>query len=86
MAKFHIILQPEICIGCGACVAICPARLKMGSDGKSHLIGGKVVKQNELKSPGVTFNEILDIDDVGCLRDAADCCPVQVLVIQEKKK
>jgi len=25
------------CIGCGACVSICPQVFEMGSDGKSHV-------------------------------------------------
>ncbi|MCK4326880.1 MAG: ferredoxin [Candidatus Diapherotrites archaeon] len=24
------------CIGCGACVVVCPASFEMGSDGKAH--------------------------------------------------
>ena len=27
------------CIGCGACASLCPGTFKMGSDGKSHVIG-----------------------------------------------
>ncbi|MFC2174988.1 ferredoxin [archaeon] len=26
----------DTCIGCGACVAVCPASFEMGGDGKAH--------------------------------------------------
>lgn len=32
-----IIINKKKCIGCGACVAICPEVFKIGSDGKSHV-------------------------------------------------
>jgi len=33
----HKIVQDAgACIGCGACVSICPDNWKMGSDGKAH--------------------------------------------------
>jgi ferredoxin len=30
-------VDPNKCIGCGACVAICPAVFEMGSNGKSKV-------------------------------------------------
>ncbi|MBS3112900.1 ferredoxin [Candidatus Woesearchaeota archaeon] len=35
MAKYKIIHERDICIGCGACAAICPANWVMADDGKS---------------------------------------------------
>jgi ferredoxin len=35
-----IIVDQEICIGCGACAAICPEGFKMGPSGKSEYIEG----------------------------------------------
>lgn len=35
MAKFKIIHERELCIGCGACAATCPANWVMAPDGKS---------------------------------------------------
>jgi ferredoxin len=30
-------VDKEKCIGCGACVSVCPDGFEMGSDGKSHV-------------------------------------------------
>lgn len=38
MAKFHIEHERNICIGCGACAAMCPANWVMSEDGKSDPI------------------------------------------------
>jgi len=32
-------IDKDACVGCGTCVAICPTSYKMGSDGKSEVIG-----------------------------------------------
>jgi len=38
MAKAKtVVVNQETCIGCGACVAICPDVFEMGSDGKSRV-------------------------------------------------
>ena len=43
MAKFKIIHQKELCIGCGACAAINPADWVMEGD-KSHLVDSQKEK------------------------------------------
>jgi ferredoxin len=70
MAK--IIHEVEKCIGCGACVAVCPDFWKMGADGKSHLKGGK--KKGK--------NEVLEVKDVKCNKDAENTCPVQCIHVK----
>jgi len=67
MAK--IIHEVEKCIGCGACSAVCPDFWKMGNDGKSHLKGGK--KKGK--------NEVLEVKDVKCNKDAENTCPAQCI-------
>ena len=66
--------EKEKCIGCGACVAVCPKFWEMGEDGKSHLIGSKVNKD--------TNNEELEIPDAGCCQQAAEGCPVNIIQIK----
>ena len=33
----------NVCIGCGTCVALCPAVFQLGDDGKSKVVNGKAV-------------------------------------------
>ena len=37
------------CIGCGACVAVCPDAFEMGSDGKSHVKNVKACAKCDCK-------------------------------------
>ena len=73
MAKFKIEHYREDCIGCGACTATCPDFWEMGGDYKSHLKGSK-------KSGNIST---LEIDKLGCNKDAADMCPVQCIKIKK---
>ncbi len=70
-----IIHDRNVCIGCGACVAVCSAYWEMGSDGKSNLKGAK--------ENGGKFE--LMLNDAACNKDAAQSCPVNCIHIEEKK-
>lgn len=72
MARYTIIHRINECIGCGSCAAVCPDFWEMGNDGKAHIKGGT--------------NEILDLDTLGCNKDAAEICPVQCIEIKENKE
>ncbi len=61
----------EVCIGCGACVAICPEHWKMEGD-KAVLIGGK--------KEGKLF--VKTVKDAGCNKDAENACPVKCIKVQ----
>lgn len=69
-----IIHERAKCIGCGSCVAVCPARWEMAEDGKSKLL-------NSEKNPE-TGNDELEVDDVACNQEATDACPVKIIHIQ----
>jgi len=72
MAK--IIQQRDKCIGCGTCVAVCPDFWQMDSDGKSTLKGAKDAGANKFE---------LEIQEVGCNKEAASSCPVQIITVEE---
>lgn len=74
MAKLVIKHDRDNCIGCGACVGLCPDFWDMGSDGKAKLKGAK---NNEL--------EIKDAD-LALNKEAADSCPVNVIHITKDGK
>jgi ferredoxin len=72
MAK--IIHERSKCIGCGACAAICPDFIQM--DEKDNLATVK-------KSKKVGENFELGTDKIGCLKQAAEVCPIQIIKIKE---
>lgn len=74
MGKFKIIYDRDACIGAAACAALDPKLFEMNTDGKADLIGGKEEK------PGLF---VLEIDDLGDAKDAAESCPVDVIKIKD---
>ena len=60
MAK--VIQQHDKCIGCGTCVAVCPAFWQMSDDGKAQLKSAKDVKY-ELKI--ISDNQIKVMTNLG---------------------
>jgi len=70
-----IIHEIEKCIGCGSCVAVCPANWEIGDDSKAHLLGAK--------KGSVDGSEELETEQIGCSQDAADICPVQCIKIKK---
>ena len=82
MGKFRIEHDRPNCIGCGACAAVAPSSWKMNEkDGKSDLIGAKKKKGDD----EIEELEVSDIDKTKN-REAADCCPVNVIHIFDLEK
>ena len=82
--KFRIIHEKEVCIGCGACAAVCPSHWEMDDNGKSHVKGSTLKEQNEMGTPGVSVNEVLELDDIGANEEAAAVCPVNCIHVKKK--
>ncbi|MFQ5406152.1 MAG: ferredoxin [Candidatus Micrarchaeia archaeon] len=72
MAKYKIEHERPNCIGCSACVAVCPKFWFMGDDGKTSVTGAKRLEN------GWEELEILE-ENVQCNKQAADSCPVNVI-------
>lgn len=72
MAK--VIHLRDICIGCGACAAVCPKYWEMKGDGKSHLKGAKMVSPDN-------FELVLPAPE--CNTEAAASCPVNCIKVQK---
>ncbi|MCK4319127.1 ferredoxin [Candidatus Micrarchaeota archaeon] len=68
-----IIHDRDICIGCGACAVICPLHWEMDPDGKVNLKGAK--KEGK--------EHILEVEDIGCSKEAATSCPVNCIHIEK---
>ncbi len=64
----------DACIGCGSCAALCQKYFEMGGDGKSNLKKSKKNQNN---------NSELEIKEIGCIREAVEACPVQIIHIEK---
>ena len=74
MAK--VIIDRELCIGCGACWGTCPAVFEQnGEDGLSQI---KAAWQCEEEVGVGRIGE--DLDD--CAQEAADGCPVSAITLE----
>ncbi len=69
MAK--VVHERDKCIGCGACVSMCPKYWDMNDDGKSTLKGG-------VNTEGENYE--LELENLECNQDAADACPVRCIL------
>jgi ferredoxin len=63
------------CIGCSACVAVCPTYWSTAPDGLAKLKGGKTNPK--------TGNDELEVKSIGCNNEAVAACPVQVIKIKK---
>lgn len=78
--KFLMTLDRKGCIGAAACAAVAPKFWKMNEDdGKVDLIGGKSLENNDKQEMEI------DEADLQVNKDAADVCPVKVIVIKDKQ-
>jgi ferredoxin len=73
MASFKVELIRGECTACQACVESCPDYFEMADDDLSHIKG----------STRTGENDELGIDAPGCIKDAADGCPVNCIHIYE---
>ncbi len=67
--------ERDICIGCGACVSLCPKFWEMAEDGKATL---------KKASANLAGSCELEVEKSGCNQEAADACPVQCILISKK--
>jgi ferredoxin len=77
MSKFRVEIDKNACQGFGACVELCPQFFQLSdADGKSSMEGGKeVMKENEVVA------ETLELDELECVREAAETCPFNAIHI-----
>ncbi len=69
-----IIHERPKCIGCGSCVAVCPDFFELDKkDGLANL------KKSKRLADG---SEELGVDKIGCIKEAAEVCPVQIIKIK----
>lgn len=71
-----VILERKRCIGCGSCVNLCPKYFKMGQDGRT------ILKDSQEGSKKGNYQ--LEVEDPGCIKEAAEVCPVQIIHLVEQ--
>jgi len=71
-----IIHEKSKCIGCGACISLCSENFEMGDDAKAYL-------KNSKETDKKTERYELEIEEVGCIQEAADGCPVRCINVEK---
>lgn len=77
--KYKIEHDRDSCIGCSACASVCPKYWIMESDGKSSIVNGIKVGDNQILG---SVDEPLEIDFEDNM-DAAESCPVNCIHLYE---
>jgi len=69
-----IVHQRKKCLACGACAAVCPEFFEMDKkDGLANFKNSKKVGEN--------FE--LEINKIGCIKEAIDICPINIIEIKD---
>ena len=69
-----IIHERKKCIGCGTCAAVCPKFFEI--DKKDNLA---TLKNSKKVEEGFELNA----EEISCLKEAADMCPVKIITIKK---
>ncbi|MFP4001025.1 MAG: ferredoxin [Candidatus Natronoplasma sp.] len=65
-------IDQDTCIGCGACESTCPEVFELNAKAKSTVLEEyRTGKENEGEVP----------DDIGCVEDAENGCPVDAISV-----
>jgi ferredoxin len=67
-AYMKVVIDKNICTGCGTCVAICPEIFELQDDLAVNMLGE---------------NKELPVDYETVCRQAAEACPVEAITIEE---
>ena len=71
MSEYKIVLEREECISCESCVNACPDSFEMDDDGWARM----------KDSMRVGSNDEQETEDLGCCKEAAEACPVNIIHI-----
>lgn len=74
MARFRVELDRNVCQGFGACAEICPDYFELSGEDAKSTIKGAEEKDGK---------HVVEVDELGCYRDAAEACPFKVIQIVE---
>lgn len=79
MEKHKVIHFREQCISCGACAAISPEFWEMDDEGLARLKGAQKVDDH--------WERDIDTEEAKAAnKEAADCCPVNIIHVKKLEK
>jgi ferredoxin len=79
LGKFRVEIDKKTCQGFGACVELCPEFFQLlDSDRKSSFTSEK---NKKVKKNDEIVVETLDINELECIREAAEACPFKAIQI-----
>lgn len=81
--KYRLIHDRDICISCSACASICPKYWEMEDDGKASIIGHTRTGNGEEEVLGTKEKPLTE--DFEENMEAAECCPVNCIHVNEFK-
>jgi ferredoxin len=77
MGNFRVELEKVACQSFGACVELCPQFFQLSDiDAKSTISGSK-----KITSDKVVVSEQIELDELNCIRAAAESCPFNAIHI-----
>jgi ferredoxin len=77
MSKFKVEIDKNMCQGFGACVELCSQFFQLSDiDGKTTIKNAKKVKKENK-----VVAETLELDELECVREAAEACPFNAIHI-----
>jgi len=79
MAKYKVVINRSICLGCGAAPAACSEVYELGDDnGKNRIVAKYSVELTPDISIGIIPEELYE-----CTKNGADVCPVSAISIEK---
>lgn len=69
----NVEIDQDVCSGCGVCTNLCGDVFEPGDDGKAEIV-------EEYQGDGPYSGEIPD--DIDCVEEAAESCPVEAISVE----
>ena len=79
MSKFQVEIDKNACQGFGACVELCPKFFQLSDIDEKSSFSAKGAKR--VKEGDDVVAETLQLDELECLREAAEACPFAAIRI-----
>lgn len=79
MGKCRVEIDRTICQGFGACVELCPSGFILSDEDGKALLQGEEEKTND----GRNVKSSIEIDDLGCYKQAEATCPFKAIKVVE---